>query len=687
MSKEALLSIKNEAIDSAQKEVASIRKVLAIQTAENERYRDHVQLLGAEIDGLRKVVAKKQEEVNKNKRIILKRDDTIQVLNQTLVDLKVERGAIKEFSDQNNMLLDKFEKQRKEKEKADWQLGKLNDETRDLKTLARTKAAELMDSEAGLITDLHKTNQKLLDAMERRRVAELECTTFKERSVFLSTQLKSSEDRRSEQIERSRQSEYRTLQRTEELLEEMRQVELQNDQLDKTVQLANFRGDSLQERLTQALDRIDHSEDVAIRAVDKAEDVGGKARLRERLLMREMSALRLELDKSQGTVKELYGRMRAAEAAYKDQSKTVEKLERVVSKPQYAPGYKPPAGMGKKTKSTPKTPNDQLVSRPMPSSEQSSLMLSNVAGEGSVAVGGGEPVSAARSLTAVDLRPAEDGRQRLLLTYVEAFVGIITTNAHTMRGLEAQDSLMLAGCGLQDDDLVKILDRLRHVSLVHVHALDLRGNSITDVGADYITTWLLALKGSDFARAKGGKGTLLIDLRDNNVHAASARDAVKRIRHANRREIRLCDVLDQGGSSVLALYGPVAGGETGLDEQTQALIKVDFGSRQGQPLLLRGATADVGQAVSRAVNEDVYSVPGSAGHGLPAKLAERFGSKPSRQATPTPPMGASVSTPYTNVGLAATIANLPPLSDDELSESIISDMVPRNKIMRATVTR
>ena len=80
------------------------------------------------------------------------------------------------------------------------QVGKLNDESRDLKTIAHTKAADLMESEAGLISDLHRTNQKLMDAMERRRVAELECGTFKSRSVFLSDSLRQSEDKRSDQV-------------------------------------------------------------------------------------------------------------------------------------------------------------------------------------------------------------------------------------------------------------------------------------------------------------------------------------------------------------------------------------------------------------------------------------------------------------------------------------------------------
>jgi hypothetical protein len=82
-------------------------------------------------------------------------------------------------------------------------------------------------------------------------------------------------------------------------LEELRQLEQRKDQVDKSLELSTFRGDTLQGRLTQALDRIDMSEDVVVKALDRVEDVGGKARLREKLLLREMSALRLELDKSQ----------------------------------------------------------------------------------------------------------------------------------------------------------------------------------------------------------------------------------------------------------------------------------------------------------------------------------------------------------------------------------------------------
>jgi hypothetical protein len=50
--------------------------------------------------------------------------------------------------------------------------------------------------------------------------------------------------------------------------------------------------------------------------------------------------------------------------------------------------------------------------------------------------------------------------------------------------------------------------------------------------------------------------------------------AVARVREADRREVRLCDVLDVSGSHVLAMYGPLKGGVTGLGEPTGALVKV-----------------------------------------------------------------------------------------------------------------
>jgi hypothetical protein len=100
--------IRNEAIDSALKEVKSIRKVLAIAVGENERYRDHVQLLGAEIDGLRVVVQKKQDEVLKAKRLTLKRDETIKEVASVIANSRARMGIGKRGRARDGMLLSCF---------------------------------------------------------------------------------------------------------------------------------------------------------------------------------------------------------------------------------------------------------------------------------------------------------------------------------------------------------------------------------------------------------------------------------------------------------------------------------------------------------------------------------------------------------------------------------------------------
>ncbi len=590
---EILDGIRNETIASAQNEVLSIRKVLVIQQEENERYRKHNVLLSAEIDGLRVIVEKKQKQINQLTSTVSNHEYSIQSLEQKIVDITVDTSAIKEYADQNTMLLGKFEKLKKEKDTKIVEIGKLCDETHDLKEIARKKAQALLQSEAGLITDLNKTNEKLIAAVARKNAAEDEMNVYKERSGFLLKNLKQSEDTRIAQVERSRQSEYRTLKRTEELLESLRKVESDKEQVGKTLELATYRGDKLQESLIDALDEVDESKNLAMSAIERVENIGGSSRLRERLMQKEIESLKLELDHSKRTVKELFSKTSRLEESVKMGSKGA-----VGSRRQNASANSNSISTIDKKSSTfarpparlhlnsPRTPRDDFIALDSSISDGESLYVPSQLSSLSIsATGAGAgkgklpspPSHVFDTLTVsasadVDLRP--DGRQRLLLNYVETFASLLS------RG-ENGASLHLARCGLLDDDLLKLLDRLRYISLSTVQSIDLRGNQLTDAGADYITTWLLGLKGSDFTRPVE-VGPILIDIRDNDINAASCDKAVMRIREAKRPEVKHCDILDVEGRYVLGLYGPTSGSisdfknvaENGV---TGLLFRVDYG--------------------------------------------------------------------------------------------------------------
>ncbi len=334
--------IRNEIITSAQHEVASIQKVLRMQQQENINQVGQIQLLEGELDGLKIILEKKQKQIIKQQDEIIKRDGKIKELEGELEEMRVTRSAIKKFADQNTMLMEKYEEQRKVKDNLEICLAKLTDETKDLKEISRIKAKNLLQSEAGLITDLHNTNQKLISAMAAKRQAEEDVHIFKDRSVFLVSKLKESEDKRVDEVQRSRQSEYRTIQRTEELLEQLRSTESEKDTIQDTLDRATFRGDTLQDRLTVALKEVGAGKDHVIEAISKTEEIGATARLREKLLVKEIEDLRAELVKSQRVTKELFSSTRDMSVKLRSTEKELVNSRRFDSRnPGATRGYKP----------------------------------------------------------------------------------------------------------------------------------------------------------------------------------------------------------------------------------------------------------------------------------------------------------------------------------------------------------
>ena len=86
------------------------------------------------------------------------------------------------------------------------------------------------------------------------------------------------DDLRVEQTERSRQTEYKTMIKSEDLLVKLQTAVDQKDEINSTLALASFRGDMLQSRLTAVLDETDGTKQVAIQALGKLEDITAMSR-------------------------------------------------------------------------------------------------------------------------------------------------------------------------------------------------------------------------------------------------------------------------------------------------------------------------------------------------------------------------------------------------------------------------
>jgi glycerophosphoryl diester phosphodiesterase len=89
-------------------EVRVAQEVLALQQKDNYRYQEHVKILDAEIDSLRKLLEEKQNVINTQNEVIIRKDDSIKQLEQELYDNRIEKHAFKTFEHQNVLLLEEL---------------------------------------------------------------------------------------------------------------------------------------------------------------------------------------------------------------------------------------------------------------------------------------------------------------------------------------------------------------------------------------------------------------------------------------------------------------------------------------------------------------------------------------------------------------------------------------------------
>jgi glycerophosphoryl diester phosphodiesterase len=89
-------------------EVRVAQEVLALQQKDNYRYQEHVKILDAEVDSLRKLLEEKQNVINMQNEVIIRKDDSIKQLEQELYDNRIEKHAFKTFEHQNVLLLEEL---------------------------------------------------------------------------------------------------------------------------------------------------------------------------------------------------------------------------------------------------------------------------------------------------------------------------------------------------------------------------------------------------------------------------------------------------------------------------------------------------------------------------------------------------------------------------------------------------
>ena len=309
------INVSNQAVAD---ELLATTKVLHLQQEDNYKSRDHIQLLGGELDALKKVVEEKQSRLNKKDRQIAELEDTITTLNATMKEIKIERAAFKVLEDQNSDMLKRFQAHVRAIDELERENKALKANQTDVRGYADKKVSKAVEVEVLLNAEIQELTLKLSAAEIAKASAVAELTSTKSTVLDLKQSLQMVNELRVEQVNRSRMTEYKTLRKIDEITSKFVHERDEKDKMRETVQLAQLRGNVLEERLSNVLEAKEEEQLMVETLVSQAEFNNDAMRTREQILSRENMALTAQLKLTQKAVNDMIKRYRKLEGLYEE---------------------------------------------------------------------------------------------------------------------------------------------------------------------------------------------------------------------------------------------------------------------------------------------------------------------------------------------------------------------------------
>lgn len=491
------------AAGAATQEIATLQKVLALQQKENIRLQEEVSQLEGEVEESRKIIEKRQKHLNHANDKIAERDASIKTLEETLKAAKIEGKAFEKFSSQNKMLLESYLQEQKESERCKEELDKITFHARNLKISVEERAKELTEKETlytGEIRHLRETSQRvskekvILEDTIKLQASELE---------DLRDKLKLNTELRSEEIARSRQSEYKTLLRAEMTSLELQKVADEKEMLMESVNLSASRAQTLDSRLMKASNSAHENEEMLHAFVQKAEENTNAWRVEERKLRKENDALTLKLTTMKQALRNVTERNHSLEEKLASQTKYIKKLKKGGSEE----GLGRVAGKHSRlTQSLQRdrslnqsldlnsdeasTGTDSMIFLGEPSTE---TVLTPGLNQSSLLSAGESSLHSSDMYQSLDTMQYQ-GKRSLLAKHLRHIVTLYNTFSvpESLKG----KTFDLSRCALTDDDMSQVIDWLRLMSIRSLSVLDLRSNLLSGRGCLFLAAFLLSL-GSD----------------------------------------------------------------------------------------------------------------------------------------------------------------------------------------------
>lgn len=291
--------------ESLRAELKAAQDVLAMQQQECYRFQEHVQIIEAELDSVQDLLKQKQLKINELSNIILEKDDKISNLNALLDENRVDRHALKGFETQNLSLFTKIKEKAKSVEELEIELRFLKENFDDKSDYNDDRAKRVAAQDIILTSTLNSMQKDLATANNTIAQRDEEIALLKQQMASLRAAAWLSEEHRRDEVARSRQSEYRTLAKLQQVQDEYFRSNDANELLLDTVQLKTKRGNMLQRQLNRTVDTLEESQDLFGRVVDQVETRSAFTRANEHQLLRENQNLQAQIQMLQLALQQL----------------------------------------------------------------------------------------------------------------------------------------------------------------------------------------------------------------------------------------------------------------------------------------------------------------------------------------------------------------------------------------------
>lgn len=529
MSKGQLERIAATTSQSALNEVEAIQKVLKIQQQENYKYKDHTKMLDAEIDSLKEIMARKQADINARDETIRKRDDTIFQLRETLDRTRKENEKLKSQAEQSMFLSEKLRKEQSKLDDLTRENAKLKDENVYLSESLGIKTDTAVEIDARFQATLSEIKAQYLNEKEARKKSDTAVQVCQTKIFELSQKLKYVDDLRHEELSRSRQTEYKTMMKSESLIAELQEARDEKEKLSDVLELSNFRGDMLQTRLTSVLHETDDTKAAAVQALGKLEDVTALSRLRERALLRENDKLASKLSettKSLQVITDKFKKIRQS-SSKGNVSASTRKLSRMAANtPQPFSPRITASGYNLQLDEIDDTGTQKLVQD----------LADNNRISTSFDIVGGQQV----------------GKQRILGRYMSLLGECLSNISEVPFDIQLLlSALDFSDSSLDDEEFSEIFKWIRLIRLDCLAAIDFSKNLITDASLHTLFVWITSLPLHDLIRSDA----LCLEFKQCKVTATAIEKFVQMFHEVKIPGIKLVASDEEDSRFIVSIYG------------------------------------------------------------------------------------------------------------------------------------